>query len=106
MSSKHLRGDINFAWPSAEIAVMGPDAAVNVIYRDEIKKAEDPQETRAALRKEYDERFANPYIAASLGYIDDIIDPSETRSRIIGALSMLKNKRESLPPKKHGSIPL
>ena len=85
---------------------MGPDAAVNVIYRDEIKKAEDPQETRAALRKEYDERFANPYIAASLGYIADIIDPSETRSRIIGALSMLKNKRESLPPKKHGSIPL
>ena len=106
MSSKHLRGDINFAWPSAEIAVMGPDAAVNVIYRDEIKKAEDPQETRPPLRKEYDETFANPYIAASLGYIDDIIDPSETRSRIIGALSMLKNKRESLPPKKHGSIPL
>ena len=106
MSSKHLRGDINFAWPSAEIAVMGPEAAVNVIYREEIKQSENQQETREKLSKEYHDRFANPYIAASRGYIDDVIDPAETRPRIIGALAMLQNKRETLPPKKHGSIPL
>ena len=84
MSSKHLRGDINFAWPSAEIAVMGPDAAVNVIYRDEIKKAEDPQETRAALRKEYDERFANPYIAASLGTLTTLSTPQKRDLGLLG----------------------
>jgi len=106
MSSKHLRGDINFAWPSAEIAVMGPEAAVNVIYREEIKQSENQQETREKLSEEYHDRFANPYIAASRGYIDDVIDPAETRPRIIGALAMLQNKRETLPPKKHGSIPL
>jgi len=106
MSSKHLRGDINFAWPSAEIAVMGPDAAVNVIYRDEINKSDNQKETREKLSEEYHDRFANPYIAANRGYIDDVIDPSETRPRIIGALAMLQNKRETLPPKKHGSIPL
>ncbi len=106
MSSKHLRGDINFAWPSAEIAVMGPDAAVNVIFRDEIKKSENQAQTREKLSQEYQDRFANPYIAASRGYIDDVIDPAETRPRIIDALAMLQNKREMLPPKKHGSIPL
>ena len=106
MSSKHLGGDINLAWPSAEIAVMGPEAAVNIIYRDEIKQSENQEETREKLSEEYHDRFANPYIAASRGYIDDIIDPAETRPRIIGALAMLQNKRETLPPKKHGSIPL
>lgn len=106
MSSKHLRGDINFAWPSAEIAVMGPDAAVNVIFRDEIKQSENQEQTREKLSEEYHDRFANPYIAASRGYIDDIIDPAETRPRIISALAMLENKRETLPPKKHGNIPL
>ncbi len=106
MSSKHLRGDINFAWPSAEIAVMGPEAAVNVIYREEIKQAENQDQTREKLSEEYHDRFANPYVAASRGYIDDVIDPAETRPRIIGALAMLQNKREILPPKKHGSIPL
>jgi propionyl-CoA carboxylase beta chain len=106
MSSKHLKGDINFAWPSAEIAVMGSDAAVNVIYKEEIRQSENQKETREKLSEEYHDRFATPYIAASRGYIDDIIDPAETRPRIIGALAMLQNKRETLPPKKHGNIPL
>ena len=106
MSSKHLRGDINLAWPSAEIAVMGPEAAVNVIFRDEIRKSENQEETRERLSHEYHDRFANPYVAAGRGYIDDVIDPAETRPRIIEALAMLQNKQETLPPKKHGSIPL
>ncbi|MFH1560320.1 MAG: acyl-CoA carboxylase subunit beta [Chloroflexota bacterium] len=106
MSSKHLRGDVNFAWPSAEIAVMGPDAAVNVIYRDVINQAENQQQTRERLTAEYQDRFASPYVAASRGYIDDVIDPAETRPKIIDALAMLQNKRDSLPPKKHGNIPL
>ena len=106
MSSKHLKGDINYAWPSAEIAVMGPDGAVNIIYRDVIKQAENEQETRDRLTEEYRDRFSNPYIAASRGFIDDIIDPAETRPKIIQALEMLQNKRDTLPPKKHGNIPL
>ena len=106
MSSKHLRGDINLAWPSAEIAVMGPDAAVNVIFREEIRKSENQEATRERLSEEYHDRFASPYIAASRGYIDDVIDPAETRPRIIDALAMLQNKQETLPPKKHGNIPL
>ena len=106
MSSKHLRGDINLAWPSAEIAVMGPEAAVNVIFREEIRKSENQEETRERLSEEYHDRFANPYVAAGRGYIDDVIDPAETRPRIIDALAMLQNKQETLPPKKHGSIPL
>jgi acetyl-CoA carboxylase carboxyltransferase component len=106
MSSKHLRGDINLAWPTAEIAVMGPDGAVNIIYRDEIKKSDNPDETRKKLVQEYKDRFANPYVAAARGYIDDVIDPRETRPRIIKALEMLKNKRDTNPPKKHGNIPL
>ena len=106
MSSKHLRGDINYAWPTAEIAVMGPEGAVNIIHRDTIAKSENPDETRNQLIAEYVEKFANPYVAASLGYIDDVIDPRETRPRLIKALEMLQNKRDTLPPKKHGNIPL
>jgi propionyl-CoA carboxylase beta chain len=106
MSSKHLRADINLAWPSAEIAVMGPDGAVNIIYREQIAQAQDPQKMRQELTREYQERFTNPYIAASRGYIDDVIDPAETRPNIIKALEMLQNKRDTLPAKKHGNIPL
>ena len=106
MGSKHLRADINFAWPTGEIAVMGHDGAVNIIYRNEIAKSSNPEETRARLSKEYRQRWANPYIAAERGYIDDVIDPAETRPRIIRALEMLENKRDTLPPKKHGNIPL
>ena len=106
MSSKHLRGDISFAWPTAEIAVMGPEGAVNIIHRETISKSENPEETRSQLISEYEDKFANPYVAASLGYIDDVIDPRETRPRLIKALEMLQNKRDTLPPKKHGNIPL
>jgi propionyl-CoA carboxylase beta chain len=106
MSSKHIRGDINFAWPSAEIAVMGPEGAVNIIFRKELVEADDPQQRRKELVQEYREKFANPYIAASRGYIDDVIEPSGTRTRLINALEMLSNKRDKNPPKKHGNIPL
>ena len=106
MSSKHLRADINLAWPSAEIAVMGAEGAVNIIYRDEIRRSENPGQTREARIAEYKEQFTNPYIAASRGYLDDVIDPAETRVQLIKALGMLQNKRDSLPAKKHGNIPL
>ncbi|GAB4524721.1 MAG: acyl-CoA carboxylase subunit beta [Anaerolineae bacterium] len=106
MSPKALRGDINFAWPTAEIAVMGPEAAVNIIFRREIAAAEDPEAERARLIAEYREQFANPYVAAARGYIDDVIEPKETRPRLINALQMLRNKRDSNPPKKHSNIPL
>jgi acetyl-CoA carboxylase carboxyltransferase component len=106
MSSKHVGGDINYAWPSAEIAVMGPEGAVNIILRKEIAKAEDPEAERERLVQEYREKFAHPYIAASRGYIDDVIEPRETRPRLIEALEMLQNKRDHNPPKKHGNIPL
>jgi acetyl-CoA carboxylase carboxyltransferase component len=106
MSSKHIRGDISYAWPTAEIAVMGPDGAVNIIFRREIAAAEDPEVERARLVQEYRDKFANPYIAAARGYIDDVIEPRETRPRLIEALKMLQNKRDSNPPKKHGNIPL
>jgi acetyl-CoA carboxylase carboxyltransferase component len=106
MSSKHIRGDMNFAWPTAEIAVMGPEGAVNVIYRDEIEDANDPTAERARLVAEYQDRFAHPYIAAARGYVDDVILPSETRPRLIAALELLADKRETNPPKKHGNIPL
>jgi acetyl-CoA carboxylase carboxyltransferase component len=106
MSSKHIRGDINLAWPTAEIAVMGPEGAVNIIFRKEISKAEDPEKRRAELVAEYREKFANPFIAASRGYIDDVIEPRETRPRLINALEMLAHKRDANPPKKHGCIPL
>ncbi len=106
MSSKHIRGDLNLAWPSAEIAVMGPEGAVNVIYREQIDRAADPEVERAHLVAEYEGRFAHPYIAASRGYIDDVIRPSETRPRLIAALDILATKRDTNPPKKHGNIPL
>jgi len=106
MSSKHIRGDMNLAWPTAEIAVMGAEGAVNVIYRDEIEAATDPAAERTRLVGEYQERFANPYIAAARGYVDDVIMPSETRPRLIAALDLLADKRDTNPPKKHGNIPL
>ncbi|HET7701904.1 MAG TPA: acyl-CoA carboxylase subunit beta [Candidatus Limnocylindrales bacterium] len=106
MSSKHIRGDLNLAWPTAEIAVMGPAGAVNVIYRDQIEAAADGDAERARLVAEYEERFANPYIAAARGYVDDVIRPSETRPRLIAALELLADKRDTNPPKKHGNIPL
>lgn len=106
MSSKHTRGDINLAYPMAEIAVMGAEGAVNIIFRSDIKKAEDPSEERKRLIDDYREKFANPYKAAELGYIDAVIDPAETRPKIIEALRMLKTKRDTNPPKKHGNIPL
>jgi propionyl-CoA carboxylase beta chain len=106
MSSKHIRGDINLAWPSAEIAVMGAEGAVNIIFRDAIAAAEDPAAERARLVAEYEERFANPYIAAGRGYVDAVIKPSETRPRLIAALTMLADKRDTNPRKKHGNIPL
>jgi propionyl-CoA carboxylase beta chain len=106
MSSKHIRGDISYAWPTAEIAVMGPDGAVNIIFRKELAQSEDAEERRAKLVAEYRDQFANPYVAAARGYIDDVIEPSETRPRVIEALEMLRNKRDANPPKKHGNIPL
>lgn len=106
MSSKHLRGDINLAYPSAEIAVMGADGAVNIIFREEIKNAKDPVAEKARLVKDYETKFANPYVAAEVGYIDEVIEPAMTRKRLIDSLEMLKNKRDTNPPKKHGNIPL
>ncbi len=106
MSSKHIRGDFNVAWPSAELAVMGPDGAVNIIFRKELEKAKDPVKRKAELVAEYREKFANPYIAAERGYLDDVIEPKETRPRLINALEMLSNKRDVNPSKKHGNIPL
>jgi propionyl-CoA carboxylase beta chain len=106
MSSKHLRGDIIMAYPNAEIAVMGADGAVNIICRSQIKKAEDPEAERRRLIEDYREKFSNPYKAAEHGYIDEVIDPADTRPKIIQALRMLSNKRDTNPPKKHGNIPL
>jgi propionyl-CoA carboxylase beta chain len=106
MSSKHIRGDISYAWPSAEIAVMGPDGAVNIIFRKQLAEAEDVEAERARLVQEYRDTFANPYVAAARGYIDDVIEPRETRPRLIEALQMLQSKRDTNPPKKHGNIPL
>ena len=106
MSSKHVRGDMNFAWPTAEIAVMGVEGAVNIIFREQIAAADDQAAERSRLVAEYEERFANPYVAAARGYVDEVILPSETRARIAGALAVLENKRQSVPSKKHGNIPL
>ncbi|RMD93254.1 MAG: acyl-CoA carboxylase subunit beta, partial [Calditrichaeota bacterium] len=106
MSSKHIRGDINFAWPSAEIAVMGPQSAVEVIFKKEIEMAEDPAAALQLRVQEYREKFANPYIAAERGYIDDVIEPAHTRQKIIKALNMLENKVDTNPRRKHGNIPL
>jgi propionyl-CoA carboxylase beta chain len=106
MASKHLRADINYAYPSAEIAVMGPEGAVNIVFKKEIEQAKEPAKRREELIEEYRQKFANPYKAAELGYIDEVIFPQETRPKLIKALEMLKNKREHSPSKKHGNIPL
>ncbi len=106
MSSKNLKGDINYAWPTGQVAVMGAEGAVNIIHRSQINDSDNPTETRLELVKEYEDNLMNPYAAAGRGLIDDVIEPSQTRRKIIKALRMLANKRESLPPKKHGSIPL
>jgi acetyl-CoA carboxylase carboxyltransferase component len=106
MSSKHLRGDVNFAWPGAEIAVMGPEGAVSILHRGELAASDDPEALRAELSTSYRRRFANPYVAASRGYLDAVIVPRETRPRLIGALKSLGGKRASLPMKKHSNIPL
>jgi len=106
MSSKHVRSDLNFAWPSAEIAVMGPDGAVGKVFNKELKAAENPVERKKELVEEYRGKFANPYVAAERGYLDDVIEPRETRARLINGLEMLQNKRDSNPAKKHGNIPL
>ena len=106
MGSKNLRADINYSWPTGEIAVMGPDAAVNIVFRSQLEKAEDKEAARKQLIEEYKERFANPYVAAARGYIDDVIDPRETRWKIIRALEMLQNKTDTTPSRKHGNIPL
>lgn len=106
MNPRHIGADLVLAWPSAEIAVMGPEGAVNVIFRRDIADAEEPATRKDELVSDYRERFANPYVAAANGFIDDVIEPRETRPRLINALEMLQNKRDSLPPKKHGNIPL
>jgi propionyl-CoA carboxylase beta chain len=106
MSSKHIRGDVNLAWPTAEIAVMGAKGAVEIIFKREIAASKDKAATEARLTAEYREKFANPYDAASWGYVDDVIRPSETRGRLVRALAMLRTKRDRNPPRKHGNIPL
>jgi propionyl-CoA carboxylase beta chain len=106
MNSKHIRADYNVAWPSAEIAVMGPEGAVNILYRDMLAKVENPEELRQKLIDEYNATYANPYVAAGLGYLDDVIEPAATRQHLITTLHNLRNKRQLLPPKKHGNIPL
>jgi propionyl-CoA carboxylase beta chain len=106
MSSKHIRADVNFAFPTAEFAVMGPDGAVNIVFRNELKDAADPVARKDELVAEYRETFANPWKAAELGYIDEVIMREETRPKIINALDMLATKRDQNPPKKHGNVPL
>ena len=106
MNSKHIRADYNFAWPTAEIAVMGPDGAVNIIFRRELAAADDPVARKAELVDNYRQTFANPYQAARLGYVDEVLLPRETRGRLIDAFDSLAGKRDRNPPKKHGNIPL
>jgi propionyl-CoA carboxylase beta subunit len=106
MSSKHIRTDVNFAWPTAEIAVMGPEGAVNILYKRELDAARDPDALRAERVKEFRQKFANPYVAASRGFIDEVIRPRQTRGKLIAALAALETKRDKNPPKKHGNIPL
>lgn len=106
MSSKHLRSDVNYAWPNAEIAVMGPEGAVNIVFRKDIEAAEDPQAARSQKTQQYREDLANPFVAASRGYLDDVIMPSETRARLVAALESLREKRQPTPSRKHGNIPL
>ena len=106
MNSKHIRGDMNLAWPAAEIAVMGPKGAVEVLFHKEIAASDDPRAATEAKMADYREKFAHPYVAAARGYVDDVIDPRDTRPRLINALDMLAEKRDTNPPKKHGNIPL
>jgi len=106
MSSKHIRGDVNFAYPTAQIAVMGPDGAVNILYRREMDAAKDPAALKEEKTREYREKFANPYVAAERGYVDEVIEPKDTRRKLIQALEVLHTKRDRNPPKKHGNIPL
>jgi len=106
MNSRHMRADVVYAWPSAEIAVMGPQGAVEIIFRKEVKEAENPTQVLKQKEEEYRNKFANPYSAASKGYVDDIIEPARTRVRLIRAFEMLATKKDSNPPRKHGNIPL
>jgi propionyl-CoA carboxylase beta chain len=106
MASKHIRTDINFAWPTAEIAVMGAEGAVGLLYRREISEATEREEARQARIAEFEEKFANPYVAAERGFIDEVIEPAITRPKLIRALKLLQNKSDTNPPKKHGNIPL
>ncbi|MFQ5722011.1 MAG: acyl-CoA carboxylase subunit beta [Candidatus Aminicenantales bacterium] len=106
MASKHIRADVNYAYPTAEIAVMGPEGAVNIVYKRELDEAQNPQELRKKKIKEFREKFANPYIACEKGYVDEVIEPKFTRPKLVAALKMLENKRDKNPPKKHGNIPL
>src|SRR6202011_2071968 len=106
MASKHIRTDVNYAWPTAEIAVMGPEGAVDIVYKRELERAPKREELRQEKVEEFRERFANPYVAAERGYVDAVIQPRETRKKLIQALAMLENKRDKNPPKKHGNIPL
>ena len=106
MSSKHIRTDVNYAWPSAEIAVMGPEGAVDIVYKRELEKAENKAEMRAEKIEEFRDRLANPYVAAERGFLDAVIQPRETRKKLIQALEMLETKRDKNPAKKHGNIPL
>jgi acetyl-CoA carboxylase carboxyltransferase component len=106
MSSKHLRCDYNLAWPQAEIAVMGPEGAVKIVFRKEIKAASDPAAALDEHTRQYRQEFANPYLAAERGYLDDVIMPAESRLRLVAALEVLREKRQETPPRKHGNIPL
>jgi propionyl-CoA carboxylase beta chain len=106
MGSKHLRADVNFSWPQGEIAVVGPEPAVNILYRQRLQDAEDPVAERAKLTADYAERFANPYVAAARGYVDDVIDPRDTRWKVIRAFEMLRTKTDDTPAKKHANPPL
>ena len=106
MDSKSIGSDLSYAWPTAELAVMGPQGAVEIVYRRELQQAADPIARRAELVADYTEKYANPYAAAERGYIDDVIDPAETRQKIVAGLRMLRTKREELPRRKHGNMPL
>jgi propionyl-CoA carboxylase beta chain len=106
MSGKHLAGDVNYAYPTAEIAVMGPEGAANIIFRKEISDAEDPNAAREKRIEEYRDNFASPFRAAEVGYIDEVIFPEDTRPKLIKALMMLQNKKTSIPERRHGNIPL
>jgi propionyl-CoA carboxylase beta chain len=106
MSSKYLGSDVNLAWPSAEIAVMGAEGAVNILFRDEIASAPDRELARAKLAADYRQKFSSPYTAASMGTVDDVIEPAETRAKVIAALAALKDKQIPRPPRKHGNMPV